>query len=290
MSAALTWQRPDAAVAEIAAASAGRLLTAGEEQQLGRLIRLGDLAARDLMLARNDALVWSVVNRYNSPGLTHEDLHGYGVLGLMRALDDWDPERGLKFSTYAYGWVRQAVTRAIHEHGRLIRIPVHLNERMSKIGQATAALAVELGRKPTDDEICARAGISLSQLDAARQALIVGTPTSLDASTSAPGRDEYTLAEVVADPSSPDPLEQLEARAAAALARQEVATLLACLTPRQAQVLRLRFGLDGHGGERTLAAVGTLLGITRERARQIEADALGEIRRRLGVETATAAD
>lgn len=268
-----------ATVAAIARASEGRLLTTEEEQVLGRLIRLrNDQAARNLMVERNDRMVWDVAFRYRGRGLEVDDLHGYGVLGLMRALEDWDERRGLKFSTYAYAWVRQAIQRATIDHGRLIRLPVHLTERVSKIAQATVTLTNELGRRPTDAEICAHTGIKPEHLATARIALVRSYPASLDASREASGDDDRALIEMVPDPTADDPLEQLEARAEASLAAEEVARFLAMLPPKLAMVLRLRYGLDDHGEARTLEQVGRLMGITRERVRQLEADALQHIR------------
>jgi RNA polymerase sigma factor (sigma-70 family) len=163
-----------------------------------------------------------------------------------------------------------------------VRLPVHLNERVGKISRATAKLAARLNRMPTDAEICAEAGVSQAHLDGAKRAQNVSSPASLEASTAGPDEDDRSLIEVVADPTARDPLEELEASAAQALAASEVARLLARLPERQATVLRLRFGLDGHHTDRTLEQIGSLLGLTRERVRQIERDAMLELRRLLG--------
>lgn len=283
---------PAPTVAEVAAASKGRLLTLEEEQALGRLMRQGNLAARDLMVEHNTALVWSIALRYTSAGMTDEDIAQYGMLGLLRALQDWDPERGLKFSTYATNWIRQAITRALADQSRIIRLPVHLNDRARRVNEATAALLTELGRQPTDDEVAARAGCSLAQLQTVRVSVIRSNPASLEQAlvNANRGAEDRSLIDIVADPTLDDPLAQLEAHAELSEARDLVARLLRRLPERLALIVRLRFGLDEVGEPRTLEEVGRLLHLTRERVRQLEADALRELRRLALSPAATAAD
>jgi RNA polymerase primary sigma factor len=258
--------------AEIAVASEGRLLTAAEEQALGWLIKAGDQEARDLLALKNDALVWSLSFKYTCAGMTDDDLHGYGFLGLLKAIERWDPGRKLKFSTYATWWIRQALTRAVMDYGRQIRLPVHLNDRVGRISRATAKLAAELNRMPTDLEICAEARVSQQHLDAAKRAQLVSNTTSLEASTAGPADDDRALIDVVPD------LTALEAESEPSLLAEQVERYLGRLPKRLAYILRLRFGFDGFGRNRTLTEVGDILGLTRERVRQLEAQAFEQIR------------
>jgi RNA polymerase sigma factor (sigma-70 family) len=280
---------PPVQARDIALASEGRLLTAAEEQVLGRLVQAGNAEARALLIEKNEGLVWKYARRYQLDSLTEDDLHGEGCCGLIHAVETFDPERGLKFSTYAIWWIRQAINRAIDDQLRLVRLPVHLGERTRKLARAGSDLAVALGREPTDDEVCAHLGITREHLERARQATTVASTVSMDSPQESPGGDNYTLAEIIPDPRGEAFVAVIEERDEVASTRQQAAELLALLPARHRQILELRHGFDG-AGPRTLEAVGAEVGLTRERVRQIEVEAMKRLRRRARSLYATAAD
>jgi RNA polymerase primary sigma factor len=238
-----------------------------ERRTLRRAVAEGD-AARSRFIAANLRLVVSIAKRYQGGGLALADLIQEGNIGLMRAVDKFDPERGFKFSTYATWWVRQAITRALADKGRTIRVPAHVVEAVTGLRRAGATLTSTLGRAPDDDELARAAGITRVRLEELRSAI-----ADLRSLTSPIGDGDGHLEDLVADAGAETPFEA----AAAGIERAALATALASLTAREAAVLRSRFGLAG-GPPRTLEDVGRDFDLTRERIRQIESKALTKLR------------
>jgi RNA polymerase primary sigma factor len=246
-----------------------RLLTAAEEVELAMQIEAGSQQARRHLIEANLRLVVSVARRYSTSGLPLLDLIQEGNIGLMRAVEKFDYRRGFKFSTYATWWIRQAISRAVADKSRTIRLPVHVGERHGQVLRVTRTLTQELGREPTEEEVASAAGMRVDQVRALRSA--AREPVSLDLPIGE--EDGGRLGDLVED-ASPGP----ERSVTASVVRSEIETILTALTPRERRVIQLRFGLvDDH--QRTLEEVGRRLGVTRERARQIETTALRRLRR-----------
>jgi RNA polymerase primary sigma factor len=247
------------------------LLTAEQEVALARRIEAGDMEAREHLIRANLRLVINIARKYCGRGLEFLELIQEGNIGLMRAVEKFDHRKGHKFSTYATWWVRQAVTRAIADHGRTIRLPVHLNDDIAKLRYAQQRLHDELDREPTVAELA----LALEWKEA-RVVRTIGAqrrePRSLEASLSEDD-EARTLASVLADPTAQTDAEADRVMLAAEL-RQAVNGLG---NPRQIEIITLRYGLD-DGEHRTLEQIGQQLGITRERVRQIEAEALRRLR------------
>jgi RNA polymerase primary sigma factor len=245
------------------------LLTTAQEQSLAKRIEQGDaLAAQDLISA-NLRLVVSIAKKYIGRGLLFLDLIQEGNLGLIKAVEKFDYRKGFKFSTYATWWIRQAITRAIADQSRIIRIPVHMVETINKLRKTSRLLLQEKKRKPTDEEIASCTNMSADKI---REVLTVSlVPLSLEMPVG--DEDSNRLGDIVEDKHTATP----EDLVLNSMLKEEIKKAMEILTEREYMVLKLRFGLD-DGKPRTLEEVGKVYDVTRERIRQIEAKALAKLR------------
>jgi RNA polymerase primary sigma factor len=246
------------------------LLTVKDEIVLAAKIKRGDRQARALMIKSNLRLVVKIAHDYSNLGLPLLDLISEGNIGLMKAVERFDPKKGGKLSTYAAWWIKQSIKRALANQAKTIRLPVHLVDKISKMKRISMQMSERLGREPTDQELADR--LDMPRAKVAQLRAISVRPASLDAPI---GDDDATeFSEIVGDENAATPFEMLRDKAL----RQDILEVLTELEPREAEILTLRFGLDGNR-PKTLEDVGRKFRVTRERVRQIQNIALHKLRR-----------
>jgi RNA polymerase primary sigma factor len=253
-----------------------KLLTPEEEVALAARIKKGDRKAREQMIKANLRLVVKIAHDYEGIGLPMLDLISEGNIGLMKAVEKFDPAKGAKLSTYGSWWIKQSIKRALANQSKTIRLPVHVVDKISKMRRVALQLQEQLGREPDDGELAHALGTTVKQIAGLRIAAI--RPFSLDAPV---GEDSEDFSEIIPDENAESPYENLEGRTVTRMLREMVKTL----TSREAEILSGRFGLDGED-TLTLEDLGQRIGVTRERVRQIETAALKKLRRMVEKEEA----
>jgi len=248
------------------------LLTPAQEIELAARIKKGDKEARSMMIRANLRLVVKIAHDYNNLGLPLLDLISEGNIGLMKAVERFDPAKGGKLSTYAAWWIKQSIKRALANQSKTIRLPVHLVDKISKMRRVALQMSEELGREPTDDELAEEVGMASAKVSQLKTVSI--RPASLDAPISDDDTTEF--GEIVGDEEALTPFEQLRDQNL----RDEVSDLISVLDEREKKIIFSRFGLDG-GKPKTLEEVGRKFGVTRERIRQLQNIALMKLRRAL---------
>ncbi len=248
------------------------LLTPKEEIKLAGQIKRGSKKAREKMITANLRLVVKIAHDFSNYGLPLLDLVSEGNIGLMKAVERFDPMKGGKLSTYASWWIKQSIKRALANQSKTIRLPVHLVDKIGKIRRVSAQMTEELGREPSNDELAEELG--LSEAKVAHLKNVAVRPASLDAKISAD--DDTSFGDLVSDERAEDPFAALRDKDL----REEVGDLLDVLDPRERKIISFRFGLGG-GKERTLEEVGHKFGVTRERIRQLQNIALLKMRKAL---------
>ena len=246
-----------------------KLLSAAEERDLARRIERGDARAKERMIEANLLLVVSVAKRYRHPGIPLADLVQEGTIGLIRAVEKFDPRRGNRFSTYAVFWIRQYVVRALAEKSRLVRLPADANARLLRLRRLERELRAQIGRAPTSAELAV--SLDMTRADVEHLRHVAAPVASLDEPV---GHDGAPLRDLLRDADAHDPVEAL------GVDERSVDALLGGLSPRQRQVIVRRFGLAGHD-EATPEAIALALGVTRARVQQLESEALDRMHRHL---------
>lgn len=249
-----------------------KLLTPQQEVELARRIQQGDEAAREEMIKANLRLVVKIARDYEEYGLPLLDLINEGNIGLMKAVERFDPTKGAKLSTYASWWIKQAIRRALANQSKTIRLPVHVGDKINHMRRAAVKFQEEFGREPTDEELAEELDTTAYRVAELRSAAI--RPASLDAPIGGPDEDSNAFADIVQDENAETPYEELEEKTNTDLVREVLSTL----PEREQTILRYRFGLDGEN-EKTLEEVGQRFGVTRERIRQIQNIALNKLRK-----------
>ena len=248
------------------------LLTPAEEIKLAAQIKRGNKRAREKMIKANLRLVVKIANDFSTFGLPLLDLISEGNIGLMKAVERFDPKKGGKLSTYASWWIKQSIKRALANQSKTIRLPVHLVDKIGKIRRVAARMTEELGREPTSDEVAEELGLPVAKVAHLKNVAV--RPASLDARINSD--DETPFGDLVSDEKAEDPFAALRDKDL----RDEVVDLLDVLDPRERRIIAYRFGLGG-GRERTLEEVGRKFGVTRERIRQLQNMALLKMRKAL---------
>jgi RNA polymerase primary sigma factor len=248
-----------------------KLLTAHEEVELAARIKAGDKAARERMINANLRLVVKIARDYEGFGVPLLDLISEGNIGLMQAVDRFDPAKGAKFATYGVFWIKQAIRRGLTNQSKIIRLPAHMVEQISKMSRAEQLLEKEFSRRPNDEELAEELGVKTARIVELR--LAAGTrPTSLDAPIG--HEDSSNFGDIVEDESAQNPADRFQEAAAKGVLQD----LVTKLKPREANILRARFGLDG-AAQSTLDEISVEFGVTRERVRQIQDAALRKLRK-----------
>lgn len=248
------------------------LLTVEEEIQLAAKISKGDAKARETMITANLRLVVKIAKEYSNIGLSLLDLINEGNIGLMKAVERFDPTKGGKLSTYASWWIKQSIKRALANQSKTIRLPVHMVDRVTQIRRCSLQLAEKLGREPSDDELAAEMNLPVARITLLKS--VSRKPASLDSPLG--DEDGATLGEIVPDEKSSNPYETLQSKTLVG----DVNRVLSQLEPREADIIRLRFGLEGLD-PLTLEEVGEKIGVTRERVRQLQEQALRQLRKNM---------